>query len=239
MRFSVVIPVYQEEKMLKDAVSELVERIRAAFEPGSWEIVLVQNGSTDATPRLVDEMAAQYPEVRAVHLPSPDYGAALRTGIFQARGAFVIGDEIDLGDVDFYRQALQLLESGEAELVIGSKTLQGAEDRRPLLRRTATRTMTLLLRWVLGFEGTDTHGLKAFVREKLLPVARDCQVTGDLFASELVIRAQRQDIIIREIPIQLREKRPPAINLVRRIPKVVRSLVTLRRVLGPRPKKGS
>ncbi len=237
MRFSVVIPVYQEEQMITPAINELVGRMRAEFAPESWEIVIVQNGSTDATPRLADELAAHHPEVRAVHLPAPDYGAALRTGIFQARGEFVIGDEIDLGDVDFYRRALQLLENGEAELVIGSKTLQGAEDRRPLLRRTATRTMTLLLRWVLGFSGTDTHGLKAFRRERLLPVARDCQVTGDLFASELVIRAQRQGIAIREIPIRLHEKRPPAINLLRRVPKVVRSLATLRRVLGPPPRR--
>lgn len=237
MRFSVVIPLYQEEQMVTKAIHDLVQQMRREFETGSWEIVLVQNGSTDATPRCVDELAAHHPEVRAVHLPTPDYGAALRTGIFQARGVFVIGDEIDLGDVDFYKRALQILESGEAELVIGSKTLQGAQDRRPLLRRAATRTMTLLLRWVLGFEGTDTHGLKAFSREKLLPVARKCQVTGDLFASELVIRAQREHIAIREIPIQLHEKRPPAINLLRRVPKVIRGLVTLRRILGPYHKK--
>lgn len=236
MRFSVVIPVYQEEAMVSRAVEDLVDRLRE-FEEGTWELVLVQNGSTDATPRLVDELAATHPEVRAVHLPRPDYGAALRTGIFQARGDFVIGDEIDLGDLDFYRRALEILESGEADLVIGSKALPGSEDRRPLVRKFATRSINLLLRWVLGFEGSDTHGLKAFRRATLLPVATICQVTGDLFASEMVIRAQRGQVVIREIPIQLHEKRPPAINLLRRIPKVVRSLWTLRRVLGPVPRR--
>jgi len=236
MRFSVVIPVFQEEAMVTRAVDELVARL-VDFEEGSWEILLVQNGSTDNTPRLVDELAATHPGVRTLHLPAPDYGAALRTGIFQARGDFVIGDEIDLGDVEFYRRALEILEAGGTDLVIGSKALPGSEDRRPLVRKFATRSINLLLKWILGFEGSDTHGLKAFRRTALLPVATACRVTGDLFASELVIRAQRERIVIREIPIHLHEKRPPAINLVRRIPKVVRSLWTLRKVLGPPPRR--
>ncbi|PKN43982.1 MAG: glycosyl transferase family 2, partial [Deltaproteobacteria bacterium HGW-Deltaproteobacteria-17] len=120
---------------------------------------------------------------------------------------------------------------------IGSKALPGSEDRRPMVRKFATRSINLLLHWILGFEGSDTHGLKAFRRTALLPVATACRVTGDLFASELVIRAQRERIVIREIPIQLHEKRPPAINLIRRIPKVVRSLWTLRKVLGPPPRR--
>ena len=222
--------------MVTRAVGDLVARL-AEFEENSWEILLVQNGSTDETPRLVDELAAAHPEVRAVHLPTPDYGAALRCGIFQARGDFVIGDEIDLGDVDFYRRALEILEGGDTDLVIGSKALPGSEDRRPLIRKVATRSINLLLKWILGFEGSDTHGLKAFRRAALLPVATSCRVTGDLFASELVIRAQRERVVIREIPIHLHEKRPPAINLVRRIPKVVRSLWTLRKVLGPPPRR--
>ncbi len=236
MKFSVVIPVFQEEEMVQHAVEDLLERLRKAFPDGDWEILLVQNGSTDATPRLVDELAASHDEVRSVHLPNPDYGAALRTGIFQSRGTLVIGDEIDLGDVQFYEEALDILENSDTDLVIGSKALPGSEDMRPLIRKFATRSINLLLKLVLGFEGSDTHGLKAFRRESLLPIARACLVTGDLFASELVIRAQRNQIRIREIPIQLREKRPPAINLVRRIPKVVRSLWTLRKILGPPPR---
>ncbi len=222
--------------MVTRAVEDLIGRLHD-FEENSWEILLVQNGSTDETPRLVDELAAVHPEVRAVHLPTPDYGAALRTGIFQARGDFIIGDEIDLGDVEFYRSALEILEAGGTDLVIGSKALPGSEDRRPLVRKVATRSINLLLKWILGFEGSDTHGLKAFRRAPLLPVATACRVTGDLFASELVIRAQRENILIREIPIHLHEKRPPAINLIRRIPKVVRSLWTLRKVLGPPPRR--
>ena len=68
----------------------------------------------------------------------------------------------------------------------------------------------MLLRATTGFRGTDTHGLKAFRRDRLRPWRSACVVDRDLFASELVIRAQRMGRDVREIPIALREKRPPS-----------------------------
>ncbi|HEX9578864.1 MAG TPA: glycosyltransferase family 2 protein, partial [Myxococcales bacterium] len=134
--------------------------------------------------------------------------------------------EIDLCDVGFYQRALPLLEEG-ADLVVGSKAMKGADDRRPWMRRTATRVITLLLRLATGFRGTDTHGLKAFKRERLVEVARACVVERDLFASEFVIRAQRMGRLVREIPIRLHEKRPPSTHLFRRVPRVLKGLIKL------------
>src|SRR3989441_10397324 len=94
--------------------------------------------------------------------------------------------------------------------------MKGANDSRPWIRRAATRVINLLLRIATGFQGTDTHGLKAFKRERLTDVARACVVDRDLFASEFVIRAQRMGRDVREIPIALHEKRPPSTALLRR-----------------------
>jgi hypothetical protein len=138
----------------------------------------------------------------------------------------VICDEIDLCDAEFYRRALPLLEQG-VDLVVGSKAMPGADDGRPVVRRLATRVINTLLWVATGFAGTDTHGLKAFRRERLCEVARACRVDRDLFASELVIRAGRMGRVIREIPIALREKRPPSVRLLRRIPRVLKGLVQL------------
>jgi hypothetical protein len=88
-----------------------------------------------------------------------------------------------------------------------------------------------MLRVAVDFRGTDTHGLKAFDRARLVPVVHSCVVDRDLFASELVIRAGRAGIGIVEIPIRLREKRPPAINLVRRVPNVLKNLARLTYVI--------
>jgi len=222
---SIVIPVYNEAGIIRQAVEELTKALDA--EKLDYELLLAENGSRDATPQIVDELAASSPRIRGLHVGEPNYGRALREGILAARGTFVLCDEIDLCDVDFYRRALPLLRSGEAEMVVGSKAARGASDERPLLRRAGTKVINGLLRVSLGFRGTDTHGLKAFRREPLLPVARACVVERDMFASEFVIRAGRMGRKVVEIPVTVHEKRRPTINLVRRVPNVLKNVAKL------------
>ncbi len=224
-RISIVIPVYNEQAILHAAVVDLRERLR----PLGWdyEVILAENGSRDETVKIAEELAAKYPEVRFFSLGAPNYGGALRQGIELARGRYVLCDEIDLCDTDFHRRAVDLLEAGGTDMVIGSKLIQGATDDRPWARHAASQLYNGLLRATLGFRGTDTHGLKAFVREALLPIARDCVVEKDVFASEFVIRAYRAGLSIREIPVRVIEKRRPSINLVSRVPNVLKSLAKL------------
>ena len=110
---------------------------------------------------------------------------------------------------------------------VGSKLIGGASDERPLLRHAASVFYTGLLRVLLGFRGTDTHGLKAFRRSTLLPLVEACLVEKDVFASELVIRAYRGDLRVIEIPVRVIEKRPPSINLFKRVPNVLKSVAKL------------
>jgi len=91
--------------------------------------------------------------------------------------------------------------------------------------------MSGMLRVALDFRGTDTHGLKAFRRSALLPIVEACVIDRDLFASELVIRAARSGLHVIEIPVRLHEKRPPAINLVKRVPNVLRGMAKLTYVI--------
>ena len=144
-----------------------------------------------------------------------------------AQGELVVCDEIDLGDLRFYDEALAVLRDSSVDLVVGSKAAKGAVDRRPLVRRLATRVHNGILRLLLDFQGTDTHGLKAFRRERLLPVVRACVVDRDVFASELVIRAWRAGLKVLEIPIELREKRKPSVHLYKRIPNVLKNVAKL------------
>src|SRR4030095_2580087 len=95
---SIVIPVYNEEKILLESLSELREKLRAL--PWTYEILVSENGSRE---RHVGHSRGD-----------PNYGKAMREGILRARGRFVICDEIDLCDVDFYTRAMALLERGEA-----------------------------------------------------------------------------------------------------------------------------
>ncbi len=229
-RISIVIPVYNEEGILHAAVVDLRERLQ----PLGWtyEIILAENGSRDRTVEIGQELANKYGtasdgQVKIISLGEPNYGKALKQGILLSRGELVICDEIDLCDVDFHRRAVEILETGETDLVIGSKLVEGAEDDRPVFRHVASLAYSSMLKLLLGFRGTDTHGLKAFRRLALLDIVRSCLVDKDVFASELVIRADRGGVRTKEIPVRVIEKRPPSINLFKRVPNVLKSVAKL------------
>lgn len=219
---TVIIPVYNEEAILETAVLGLVDKMERLGE--SYEIILAENGSSDRTVKIAASLAERLPQLRFFSLGESNYGLALREGILRARGQYVICEEIDLCDADFHRRALAILKEGSAKLVIGSKAMKGANDERPLGRRLGTLVLNALLRVLLGFKGTDTHGLKAFEREALLPFVNACLVDKDIFASELVIRAERGALPILEIPVRVLELRPPTIGLIRRVPNVLKNI---------------
>ena len=222
---SIVIPVYNEEGILQGSVLELQKKLKAFG--WSYELILCENGSRDRTVEIGKQMEAELPNVRMLSVGQPNYGLAMKTGILDARGTFVICDEIDLCDTEFYARALALLERSDTELVVGSKAMVGSNDQRPAVRRFATRVYNGMLRAVCHYPGTDTHGLKAFRREALLDVARRCVLDRDVFASEFVIRAHREGRKVLEIPFTVREKRPPSINLLKRVPHVLKSVARL------------
>ena len=139
--------------------------------------------------------------------------------------------ECDFPDAEFEAAGARIVSIQElyegADMVVGSKRHPDSTDARPWLRRQGTAMINLLLRATLEFEGTDTHGLKAFRRAPLLPVVESCHVEHNLFASELVIRAGLAGLDVQEIPLCVREIRPPSVGLVRRVPQVLGDLARL------------
>jgi glycosyltransferase involved in cell wall biosynthesis len=226
-KISIVIPVYNEEIIVVEAIESLMADLAQTLPELSYEILITENGSTDNTLELGYALEEKYESVRIIHSPEPNYGRALRRGILEARGTYILCDEIDICDIDFHQRALEILLANDADMVVGSKAHKDAEDQRPFSRRMGTSVINGLLRLLLGFKGTDTHGLKAFNRQAVLPVVSRCIVDKDLFASELVIRTERDALRVVEIPIVIAEKRPPSIGLYRRVPHVLKNLARL------------
>lgn len=221
-----------EQEFLKPAVQILHAHLLNS--QWSFEILLAENGSRDQTLKMAMEISQQLSAVRYFSVPGPNYGLALKTGILTAVGEIVVCDEIDLGDIEFYVRAIKELDTG-ADLVVGSKRHAQSQDRRPWLRRLGTWVINALLRIVVGFQGTDTHGLKIFRRSTMLPVVNACRIEHHVFASELVLRAYRMGRHVREIPVQVNEKRPPSVHLLKRVPRVLWDLLHLMVVIRFKP----
>ena len=222
---SIVIPVYNEEGIISASLSDLIEKLSDV--DYTYEILVAENGSSDATVHIAEEFSKRHRQVRVFSVGEPNYGLALKRGIVMARGEYVICDEIDLCDTAFYRDAMLRLRDEGYQMVVGSKRHPESSDRRPVFRRFATQVLNGMLRVAVGFEGTDTHGLKAFRREDLLDIVHSCVVDKDMFASEFVVRTHRARRRWTEVPVDLIEKRPPSINLFRRIPNVLRNIARL------------
>jgi glycosyltransferase AglD len=221
---SVVVPIHNEQAILEQQVTGMCGALQSLGCP--YEILLVENGSTDETARICASLHAAHDVVRCVAIPDADYGLALREGILRACHDVIVIFNVEFWSIEFVSIALAALQT--RELVIGSKSAPGATDDRPLLRRVITRSYNQCLRIGWGFSGTDTHGMKAFRRSVVAPIAEACRCTGFVFDTELVLRCERAGLKRLELPTDVREIRPPSMrSLFRRVPGVVRNLVTL------------
>jgi glycosyltransferase involved in cell wall biosynthesis len=230
---SVVVPVHNEENILVDQVRAILDSLHSTGYP--FEFLLVENGSTDQTALLCHGLAERMAEVRVIALPTGNYGLALKEGILNSRHDIVVVFNIEFWSIEFVRIAMAALQS--RSLVIGSKSAPGAQDTRPFIRRLVTRSYNQILRWIWGFDGTDTHGMKAFWREHLLPIVSQCVTGGFVFDTELVLLAQRSGLSKLELPTNAEEQRAPTYrSLARRVPHVLSNLWLLWRHLPPRPR---
>jgi glycosyltransferase involved in cell wall biosynthesis len=228
-RFSLVLPAHNEEAILADTVAALVEGLRSRSH--AFEVLVVENGSTDATLELALRLADEHPEVVALQSPVPDYGQALRRGLLTAQGDVVVNFDVDYYDLDFFDKAVALLQERGAAIVVGTKRGAGAEDERPWSRRIVTGAFSALLRRGFGLKASDTHGMKALDRALVVPIAERCQLGTDLFDTELVLRAERAGLRVEELPVRVTELRPARSSIARRVLRTTLGLRQLRLAL--------
>ena len=224
---TVVLPAHNEAGMLEEAVREVATGLRERGR--SFEIVVVENGSTDETAAIALRLAGEFPEVRALSLPEPDYGRALRAGLLAAVGDVVVNFDVDFCDLGFLDRAVPMVEvPGGPAVVVGSKRTAGSADTRGWQRRMVTGVFASLLRFGFGLSVSDTHGVKAMRRDAVAPLAQHCRFGQDLFDTELILRSERSGQRTAEIPVEVVEKRPARSSIRARIPRTVKGLVALR-----------
>jgi glycosyltransferase involved in cell wall biosynthesis len=226
-RVSVVMPAFNEADILATSVKTVVDGLRARGE--QFELLVVENGSTDSTFAIGEQLAAEFPEVRVEHRDEADYGRALRAGLLDATGEAVVNFDTDYFDLDFLEIAVDqvLTENGPA-IVVGSKRAEGATDARDPIRKLATTVFSTILRVVFGLRVSDTHGIKAMRRCAVEPYAKVCTFGQDLFDTELILRVERAGLRTAEIPVDVRELRPARSSFLSRVPRTLRGLWRLR-----------
>ena len=223
---SIVMPAHDEAPFIASAVRDVAEGMRSR---GPFEILVVENGSTDDTAEVAKALVEEVPELRVLSLGAADYGKALQMGFLAAGGEMVAFFDVDYYDLEFLDRAVALMEpAGGPAVVVGSKRGEGALDTRPWPRRMVTLVFSTILKVGFGLGVSDTHGMKVLRREQLIPLAERCRFGTDLFDTELILRAERAGLKSGEVPVIVQELRPSRSSIAKRIPRTIANLVRLR-----------
>lgn len=199
MKLSVVIPCYNEERTL----AAVLDRVIAAPPPEvEKEILIVDDGSTDASATIAEDYARRHPGVVFTHrLPANrGKGAAVRHGFHQAAGDVVLIQDADLEyNPDEYPKLLAPFADPKVQVVYGSRIL-GSQNRSYNRYYWGGRGVTWFTNLVYGSKLTDEPtGYKTFRREFLQSILLECD--GFEFCPEITAKVLRRKVTIHEVPI--------------------------------------
>jgi glycosyltransferase involved in cell wall biosynthesis len=208
---SLFVPVRNEEEVL----ARNVPRLLAEAEPLAplIQLVVVENGSSDRTPEIVDELAAADTRILALKLPAPGVGTAMRSAVPHFAFERVLALDVDLTiDLSFLGEAVRRLSDG-ADIVIGSKRM-GTQQRR-LFRVLTSDVFVWLLTHGLGLPFDDVSiGAKGY-RRHVLQRYLHCIGRDSVYVLDVIARAHADGLRIDQFPIFCNDSRPSQFNLAR------------------------
>lgn len=214
MNISLVIPAYNESEIILDTIRAASAKLAELAE--EYEVLVVDDGSTDGTARLVRECGD--PRVRLEgYTPNRGKGRAVRTGMLAARGEIILCTDADLAyGVDVFAAMLERFRAGDAGLVIGSRRLSGeGYQSYPPLRILASKCFGLLSHMLSGLTYDTQCGMKGYRREAARAIFSRCTTDGFSFDFEVLMRADRLGLKVEQIPVSIIRFRASKVNVIR------------------------
>lgn len=230
--FTVTIPCYNEAARIGDTVRATIDYLQTSS-PES-ELVVVNDGSTDATSRIVREAlsGAKVQTQFLENFPNRGKGAAVRNGLLAATKPIGLFFDADLSTpLSEISKLIEPIANGDVDLDFGSRAL----DRKligihqPWRREQAGRVFNLLVRLATGMPFWDTQcGFKAFRLEICRPILEKARTIGFAFDVELLFLAYRSGLRLREIPVRWNHAEGSKVRVVHDSLAMLREVVVLR-----------
>ena len=194
-KISIVYPMYNEEDNIHRAVA-MAQRELGLAADGDYEIVIVNDASTDRTGQIAEELAAADPRIKPVHHPvNRKLGGSIRTGLANSTGDIIVYMDADIPcDLAHVHEALPKFQ--QADVVVGYRT----NRHEGVLRWLYTRTYNFLVHVFLKVAVRDVNcPFKLFKRQVV--EAMDLRSEGSFIDAEMLAEAKRQGSMIDEIPV--------------------------------------
>jgi glycosyltransferase involved in cell wall biosynthesis len=235
---AVVIPIHNEADILHDAILAFTKKITEVAAEADWHYVLVENGSTDCTAEILQQLKKIRPSTKIIRIPSANYGNALRTGLLAAQSDWCLIMNIDhLWDAKFFSWAWRCRH--DFSLVLASKRADLTLNKQGRYRHILSTVLNFLLQSFCGSVVTDTHGMKLLHLMTLRPLIQSCVMRRGQFDTELTLRTLRAGHPVAEVPIPYIEKRKPRNLMARKIIQNVYDLFRLYLIMRNVPYCGS
>jgi glycosyltransferase involved in cell wall biosynthesis len=203
----IAVPACNESKNLRKCVQVLLEEVPKLGE--DFRVVIAEDGSTDGTDVIAQELQLKHPQV--IHLHSPQKlgkGLALIRAFNEVEGDIYAFVDCDLAtNMKFFPQLISLIREGN-DLAFGSRYMKGADANRLVLRDFPSRIYNGLIRILFKDRVLDHQiGFKAFSRRLIKGVLNDCCSTGWFWDTEIVVRSINGNYRIVEFPVEWEEKK--------------------------------
>lgn len=198
---SVVIPAYNEQERIVPTIGAFAAHLSGT--DLAWELIVSDDGSTDATRELVELLG--HANVRVLEAPAnAGKGAAVRRGLAEAKGRMVLFSDADNATPADELDGLVARIDAGADVAIGSRAAEGSSvENRSLVRRTLTAGLRWVVRLGLGVGVLDTQcGFKLFTAPAARRIAAAQTVEGFSFDLEVLHLAERFGYEIAEVPVR-------------------------------------
>ena len=233
MKFSLCIPMYNEEKIIADTARTLSEYMSENFD--DYEIIFANDGSKDGCDKAVEALGL--PCVRVVgYEENRGKGYAVRTAMLAAEGDVIMFTDADLaygtdvikGVYDFY---VENSRDGDIHMMIGSRNLnKDGYSEYTLIRKIASKTYIKVLCLVGGFKLSDSQcGCKAFRGDAAHEIFSRCTVNGFAFDFEAILWADKLGYTIKELPVKIINHRESKVNVFKDTFKMLRDLKRIKK----------
>lgn len=228
---SVVIPFFNEEKIASDTIGRVSAYLD--LKGNSWEVIAVDDGSTDRTMSVLKETALKEPRLKVlVNDRNRGKGFSVRRGALEASGTYLLFTDADLAtpikEVDLL---LKALDEG-FDIAIGSRALRGSiVQNQPFKRYLSGRLFNLLVRMLLFGDFKDTQcGFKCFKKKAGQWVFSNQKLEGLCFDVELLYLAKRQGLKVAEVPIMWQDRSESRIRLIKDSVRMFRDLMKIKKL---------
>lgn len=209
---SVIIPVYNEEKIIADNLEKFYGYLKGDERIGNFEIIIVNNGSLDRTQMLAENFRAKHPEAKVFFIEKRALGSAILKGIMESQYECLFFYAIDIPfGFDVIGSSIEKI--GPADIVIGSKGHPDSRINIPLKRRIFSILCNRLIRLMFGLKVTDTQGSIMFKKSTVDKYLFYLTSSDAWLETQIIIYGNLFKAGIEEIPIAYSPTRPSKMRM--------------------------